>query len=157
MSDSKKSDFNYHPIQLRDIKVLKLSISDNPKFDKEIENEDFSDFGFYHMHSDYDPETKVFAVRVRAVIGQDPDCMSKEESDLQSPISPFDLDVELVGFFQVDESGFDIKHIDSFAERNAPLIVYPYLREHVYSLTTRAGYDSALLPLFEVPAFRLSK
>lgn len=155
MSESTKSEFKYHPIQLRNIKVLKLSIIDNPDFDKESSQDDFSDFSFYHMHSDYDKETKVFAVRVKAVLGKDSDCESDETIDASQ--YPFNMEVELVGVFDVDESQFDIQYVDSFAKTNAPLVIYPYLREHVYSLTNRAGYDSALLPLFEVPQFRVSK
>ncbi|MEZ9316501.1 protein-export chaperone SecB [Vibrio lentus] len=154
MSDNTKADFNYHPVQLREIKVLKLSIEDNPDFEKEHSSEDFSDFGFYHQHSDYDAEAQVFWVKVKAVIGEsDDDCETEEDSKE----APFNMEVELVGLFSVDESSFNVEHIDSFARRNAPLVIYPYLREHVYSLTSRAGYDSTLLPLFEVPAFRLQK
>ncbi|EJG1716311.1 TPA: protein-export chaperone SecB [Vibrio parahaemolyticus] len=154
MSDSKKADFNYHPIQLREIKVLKLSIEDNPDFEKDHAPEDFSDFGFYHQHSDYDSEAQVFWVKVKAVVGR-PEDGCKTEHDPKE--APFNMEVELVGLFSVDENSFNIEHIDSFARRNAPLVMYPYLREHVYSLTSRAGYDSTLLPLFEVPAFKLQK
>lgn len=156
MSEHNKADFNYHPIQLREIKVLKLSIEDNPAFDGDFAKEDFSDFGFYHMHSDYDAESQTFFVKVKAVIGQVEDgCEQGPDEELT--VAPFNMVVELAGLFSVDESSFKTEYIDSFARRNAPLLVYPYLREHVYSLTNRAGYDPALLPLFEVPAFKLQK
>lgn len=149
-----KATYNYHPIQLRDVKVLELFISANPSCmstqdsDCDIEN---SEFGFYHTHSKYDEETKSFIVKVAAVIGRE------EEDKDKEPTTEFDLRAELLGVFEVDDSTFPMEHIEAFASRNAPLIMYPYLREQVYSLTTRAGFESTVLPLFEVPAFKLKK
>lgn len=155
MSDKKNADFNYHPIQLREVKVLKLSIEANPEFDEDNCSKEISDFGFYHMHSDYDAEAKAFWVRVKATIGSNDECDEQPEDEQEQ--SPFHMEVELVGLFSVDESAFPAEQVESFARQNAPLIVYPYLREHVYSLTNRAGFESTLLPLFEVPVFRLQR
>lgn len=69
---------------------------------------------------------------------------------------PFSLRVELVGIFIVDESQFPIVHIEKWAKGNAPLILYPFLREHVYGLTSRAGFDGMLLPLLEIPTFKVN-
>ncbi|MBE4585482.1 hypothetical protein BOO29_10965 [Vibrio navarrensis] len=144
-----KATYNYHPIQLRDVKVLELFISANPSCmsDKEsgceIENGEFS---FYHTHSKYNEEAKSFIVKVAAVIGRE---------DEEEPTTEFDLRAELLGVFEVDEDHFPVEQIEAFASQNAPLIMYPYLREQVYSLTTRAGFDSTVLPLFVVPPFKL--
>ncbi|HHF0508394.1 protein-export chaperone SecB [Vibrio antiquarius] len=146
-----KATYNYHPIQLRDVKVLELYISANPSClaDEDSECDDSSDFGFYHTHSEYNEQAKSFIVKVAAIIGRE------DEDD--EPTTEFDLRVELLGVFEVDEERFPIEHINDFASKNAPIIMYPYLREHVFSLTTRAGFDSAVLPLFEVPVFKLQQ
>lgn len=152
----KKNNFNYHPIQLRDVRVLSLFIKDNPHYDVEAgSKEDYSNFSFFHTHSEFDSERKAFAVKVRATIGvnEEPELCEEQEH-----CYPFKLDVELVGMFEVvDTDSFDENDIPSFAKQNAPLILYPYLREHVYSLTTRAGYESAVLPLFEVSPFKIQR
>jgi preprotein translocase subunit SecB len=142
--------FKYHPIQLRTVKVLRLFISANPDCDLDGGDEN-EKFGFYHTHSDYNEETKSFFVKIAAIIGKE------EYEDGEEPASEFDLKVELLGVFDVDEEHFPVQHVNAFAKKNAPLIMYPYLREQVYSLTTRAGFDSAVLPLFEIPVFKLQK
>jgi len=53
-----------------------------------------------------------------------------------------------LGIFEVDEDKFPFKFIQNWAEKNAPLILYPYLREQVFSLSSRAGFGGTLLPLF---------
>ncbi len=69
--------------------------------------------------------------------------------------APFVLKVELIGLFTVDPERFPIEHVDQWARTNAPLVLYPYLREQVYGLTSRAGFNATLLPLLEIPTFRL--
>lgn len=148
----KKATYNYHPIQLKDVKVLELFISANPGCMSDLDSDcdiEVSEFGFYHTHSKYNEEAESFIVKVAAVIGR--------EDESEEPTTEFDLRVELLGVFEVDEDNFPTEHIEAFASKNAPLIMYPYLREQVYSLTTRAGYDSTVLPLFEVPVFKLKK
>ncbi|MEZ9006239.1 protein-export chaperone SecB [Vibrio splendidus] len=147
-----KATYNYHPIQLRDVKVLELFISANPGCMSDQDSDcdvESSEFGFYHTHSKYNEEAKSFIVKVAAVIGRD--------NDEEEPTTEFDLRAELLGVFEVDEDNFPMEHIEAFASKNAPLLMYPYLREQVYSLTTRAGFDSTVLPLFEVPVFKLRK
>ncbi|EKA2634121.1 protein-export chaperone SecB [Vibrio alginolyticus] len=146
-----QATYNYHPIQLRDVKVLELFISANPGCMSEQDSDcdiESSEFGFYHTHSEYNEEAKSFIVKVAAAIGRDDD---------EEPTTEFDLRVELLGVFEVDEEHFPMEHIEAFASKNAPLIMYPYLREQVYSLTIRAGFDSTVLPLFEVPVFKLKR
>ncbi|WP_029812909.1 protein-export chaperone SecB [Vibrio parahaemolyticus] len=145
-----QATYNYHPIQLRDVKVLELFISANPGCMSEQDSDcdiESSEFGFYHTHSEYNEEAKSFIVKVAAAIGRDD----------EEPTTEFDLRVELLGVFEVDEEHFPMEHIEAFASKNAPLIMYPYLREQVYSLTIRAGFDSTVLPLFEVPVFKLKR
>jgi len=146
---NKTKEFTKHAIQLNDIKVIELSLKVN------IENaQDFMPdegfFGLYHGYSEYNPDDKKIVIKIGVDMNEDMD------SDDGINETPFDLKVELVGVFDVDEDRFPIQHIEHWASTNAPLILYPYLREHVHSLTNKAGFDGLFLPLFEVPVFKLN-
>jgi preprotein translocase subunit SecB len=137
MSNDKQNRYENHPIQLRSLKVLELSIKVIPEhvqLEPNVEN-----FSLFHGHSEYDSKDKSIAVRIGIEMDQDE--------------LPFELRVEILGIFEVDEDQFPLKFINNWAEKNAPLILYPYLREHVFSLSTRAGFGGTLLPLFQMPTF----
>jgi preprotein translocase subunit SecB len=128
--------YENHPIQLRALKVLELSIK---VISEHKQLPDIEKFSLFHGHSGYDDEEKVIAVKIGVEIG-------REIED-----TPFELRVEILGGFNVDEEKFPLKFIHNWAEQNAPLILYPYLREQVFSLTSRAGFEGILLPLFQIP------
>jgi len=136
--------FKKHAIQLIDLKVLVLSIIVNPENDQR-QLPDSGAFRLYHGHSDFNHDTSQIGVKVGVSIE------SKEDH------SPFDLKVELMGVFDVDQSEFNIEYIEDWSSKNAPLVLYPYLREHVHALTSRAGFEGLLLPLFVVPTFKIQK
>ncbi|KIH76259.1 preprotein translocase subunit SecB [Geoalkalibacter ferrihydriticus] len=135
----------YHPIQVQGVLVKELFISANgpPSEDKGVEGGRFS---LMVGHSEYDEEDKEISVSLKLEVGFEED--EKENS------APFSMRIEIVGNFKVDESEFPVEHIDHWAQRNAPLILFPYLREHAYSLTARCGFKPMLLPLLEVPTFK---
>jgi len=134
-----------HAIQLDGLKVFELSIKANPNMeDPHSQKIGETDFSMVTGHSEYYKEEHKIGVKISVEIGIDQDT------------SPFSLRVELMGIFDVDESRFPIMHIEHWAKTNAPLVLYPYLREHVYGLTTRAGFSGMLLPLFEIPTFKVS-
>lgn len=146
-----KKPYKYHPIQLIDIKVLTLHYeivensdlpNDNPNHDQG-ENDEFY---FYKNHSEYDRGDKRFVVKIKAEL-------KKPADDTLG----YSMLVELGGVFEVDEDKFDVTYVNSFADKNAPLVLYPYLREQIFGLATRAGIISPMLPLFEVPQFKGSE
>lgn len=140
MSDKPKR----HAIQLRKLKVMELFL----RIDTEKNQDKLPDsgaFNFYHGYSPFDEKENIIAIKVGISI------------DSKIDDTPFDLRVELVGFFEVDLENFSKEDIPKWATRNAPLILYPYLREQSYSLTNRAGYEGFLLPLFEIPVFKIIK
>lgn len=147
---SKDGTFNYHPIQLFDIEILHLSFE---KGGLEAESSvddgdpDKGHFKFFHAHSNYNEEHKTFAVKVKATVDN-----SASEDEV-----PYTINVEILGGFRVDDESFPLESIPSFAERNAPLVLYPYLREQVFGLASRAGIEQPILPLFEVPPFQLER
>ena len=93
--------------------------------------------------SEYDQDEKEIGVSAKIESGFD-----DEESQ------PYSIRIEIVGSFRVDEDRFDVGDLEDWARRNAPLILFPYLREHAYALSSRCGFDPLILPLMEVPTFR---
>lgn len=149
MSEKSQEPYKPHPIQIIGLKVLELSIIVNPEFNSVDLMADLEDVGgsftWNNGHSEYDADNQQILVKAAIVIGE-------EEDD-----SPFKLRLTLVGTFKVDESRFKVEHLSHWASHNAPLILYPYLRELAYSLTTRAGLPGVMLPLFQVPTFKIAK
>lgn len=140
-----KESLKKHAIQLAALKVLELSIKANLNMeDPHSQKIGETDFSLVTGYSEYHKEEHKIGVKISAEI---------EEGQ---ETSPFSLRVELIGIFDVDESRFPIMHIESWAKTNAPLVLYPYLREQVYGLTTRAGFAGILLPLFEIPSFKVN-
>jgi len=138
-----KKELTLHAIQLKEIKVVELSIKANePISEQDIQRADFS---LMAGRSEYNTNDHTIVVAVKIEVGDD------------STPSPYKLKAELLGIFCVDEAQFDIKYINEFAEKNAPIILYPYLREHVYSLTMRCGFIPRILPLLEVPTLKITK
>lgn len=147
MTDKIREPYKTHAIQLAGIKVLELSIVVNPGVDASRTKtfDDSGSFSWIIGHSDYDKEDREIVVRAIINIGE-------EEDE-----SPFKLKIAMAGIFEVDDSRFPLIHLTHWAENNAPLILYPYLRELAYSLTTRAGFPGVMLPLLQIPTFKISK
>ncbi len=135
---TKEARFDFHPIQLDSMDVISMSFERMGIED--IDRDDLDNFNFTHGYNEYNEEHKLFGVKVKAEV------FSPQESD-----DCYKIIVELAGLFTVDESKFNIEHIYSFAAQNAPLILYPYLREQVYGMSARAGVEMPILPLFVVP------
>lgn len=141
MSGNQKT-FKLHSIQLLKVNIVELYIKSNQPPDETIGVDEVK-IPFFVGHSDFDEENRKIAVMVKVEIGT---ADEKEENE----DSPFSLRVEIVGEFKVTEK-FPIEHIDNWARRNAPFILMPFLREHVYALTLRSGFKPINLPLLEVP------
>lgn len=138
-----REKFRLHPLQLGSLLVMELHAKMKPGHDIETPIEP-SNFLLSSGRAKYDESEHSIAVKIAATIGYDDENV------------PFEMRVELVGVFVVDEKRFPLVHLDHWAETNAPLVLYPYLREHVYSLTGRLGVMPVLLPLFEIPTFRIT-
>jgi len=139
-----------HPIQLSGLVVKELFIRvNNPN----AFNDDDEDKKFSHVvgHSDFDSINSSIDIGVIVSIG-DPD---KNQGD--KPDSKFDLRVNLLAKFNIDTENFPENKIEQWAKHNAPLVLYPYIREHVHALSIRAGIRPILLPLMEVPTLLIKK
>ncbi|MDA3902457.1 MAG: protein-export chaperone SecB [Desulfuromusa sp.] len=136
------TSFGYHPIQLNNIFVRELHIVANNPPDEEV-GVAGDKIAFLTGHTEYDQEDQEISVSAKI------ECGFEEEND-----QPYSIRIAIVGSFHVDEDKFDVKDLEDWARRNAPLILFPYLREHAYALTSRCGFKPLILPLMEVPTFR---
>jgi len=69
--------------------------------------------------------------------------------------SSFCLRVTLVAQFSVDEESFPADKVNDWADRAAYYILFPFLREEVFSLTSRVGMRPIILPLLQIPTFKV--
>lgn len=125
-----------HPIQLVkiDTKELSVVISDlGITKKKNLEARITYKIGF----NQFDVEKKVLTVGFKCLLNEDVDK------------APFQLTVELIGVFTIGDE-FPSDKIESFAKGNAPLILMPYIRESIHTLSSRTGLD-IILPLVQVP------
>jgi preprotein translocase subunit SecB len=137
-----ENKFIPHPIQIESVDVVELYIKMNePAYKDLVVN--LNQMSFTVARTEYDIENKVIMVGLIC-----------ELEDTEEISLPFNLRVELFGIFSVNEEKFDIPNINDWAERNAPFILYPYLREQIYSLTMRCGISPINIPLVEVPTFK---
>lgn len=127
-----------HPIQLREIFVRQLSVVVN---DQKIAMEETDEVkvSLFVGKPEVDEEKPFVAVGMRAI------AIPKEVPEGASPA--FKIEVELAGQFEVDYSRFDAADIDRWAEVNAPLLIIPFLREHLWGIGMRAGIRRIFLPL----------
>lgn len=131
-----------HPIQLKALQVVELYIKVKKP---EPESSDYDkEFSFVIGRTDFEEDLGRIFVKAGLEVGLD-----------ENSSSPFELRVEVVGEFLVDAARFPTNRVEEWAEFNAPMILYPYVREHAFGLTTRAGIKPILLPLLEVPTFKL--
>jgi preprotein translocase subunit SecB len=73
-----------------------------------------------------------------------------------SPNSPpFTIRVALTGEFVIDPS-FPADKINLWVTTNAAFVIYPYLRERLYYMTSQGGYPPILLPLMQIPTIKIT-
>ncbi|GGX13996.1 protein-export chaperone SecB [Undibacterium macrobrachii] len=143
---------NKHPIQLQGIIVKELFLK---VYDPERAQENELDlpFSFKVGHSKFDVENNQIAVGVLGRVGLDADELG---DDGASERTPFVIKVDLVGQFSVDVSLFPVDKVEQWAKENAPLILLPFLREHIYGLASRSGIKEVIVPMFVVPTVTIN-
>ncbi|MEI7812127.1 MAG: protein-export chaperone SecB [Ignavibacteria bacterium] len=146
MDEPKTFQMNNHPIQLKSLNVKELSIT-TMSFPDDIPEYETIDYEIGIGVSHFDKKSSFIKVGMSLRIGCE-----------DNPITyPFKIKVELIGLFFVDQLNFDFNNVEDWANKSAPFILFPYLREHVYTLSVRAGIKPIILPLIEVPVFKLNK
>lgn len=142
-----KKELKLHPIQLKGIilKELSIQIKDPGKASKYKSVDSTITTGF----SDFNEEKNIIIVGVKCEIGSDKKSVEKS--------APYRIHVEIMGEFKVNLNEFPKEKLKDWAVSNAPYILFPYLREQIYSLSLRADIPPILLPLFEVPTMTIKK
>ncbi|MFA6221450.1 MAG: protein-export chaperone SecB [Desulfomonilaceae bacterium] len=138
--------FKSHPIQLIKFGVRELFIQSNIPPDVNV-TADPDSCDIRTSSSPYDSKTKRIMVSIGLKLG-----VEKDKSEV-----PYTMRIELIGIFEVDESRFSPEHVPDWAKKGAPLILFPYLREHAFGLSSRCGFKPLLLPLLEVPTFKIEE
>jgi preprotein translocase subunit SecB len=67
---------------------------------------------------------------------------------------PFSVKVAMTGEFVIHPS-FPSDKINLWVTQNSTFVIYPYLRERLYYLTSQAGYPPILLPLLQIPTIKV--
>jgi preprotein translocase subunit SecB len=68
---------------------------------------------------------------------------------------PFTVKVAMTGEFVIDPS-FPADKINLWVAVNAAFVIYPYLRERLYYITSQGGYPPILLPLMQIPTIKIA-
>lgn len=130
-----------HAIQLNFIGVREIHF-ESGRLPSTIDFSGLDEPSFTVARSDYDASTKTIQVTTRV------DVKSKGDS-------AFSLRVALVAQFRVDENSFPVARVHDWADRAAFYIIFPFLREEIFSLTTRVGMKPIFLPLLQIPTFKV--
>lgn len=72
-------------------------------------------------------------------------CLSEEDEEVLK------FEFTFVGVFSVinEDANMDIKH---FMKHNSPALIFPYVREHITTITQKAGINPILLPPINILA-----
>ncbi len=132
-----------HPIQLSYVGVKEITFR-SPRLPSALNADAIEGPTFAVGRSDYDPEAKTIQV------------INRIEMSLPGT-ETFVFRVELVSEFKVDDTVFPAEKVNDWADRAAFYVVFPYLREEVYALSVRVGMKPIILPLLQLPTYRLEK
>lgn len=134
----------YHKFQLISLDIRELSIislADNVKEKKEVP----SDFegSFTTGQSNFNEEESNIVAGIKFEINPEKD----------KDVAVFSLKVEIRGIFkfQEEQEQIDPDDLKKWIEINSLYLLFPYLREQVYSLTQKAGFNPTILPLITLP------
>lgn len=127
-----------HGIKLLEVKVRELGI----KQTKPLNLEDIDGF-FFNIQTGHSKYINNQMSVGMIVTGSMPVAEGEE--------SPLSIIVDLFGIFHVDEEVFDVNMLNRWASENAPMILFPFVRENIYALAIRCGISGLMLPLISVP------
>lgn len=102
-------------------------------------------------HSDYEPASGKIQITVNF---ESIDDASKETIN-----TDFKLVVRIHGEFEAidDKDTFDTEKMGKWASTNGIAILLPFLRDIIYTLTSKSGYKPFILPLMEIPMWGATK
>ncbi len=112
-------------IQLENWKVLNLNFSATPEENKKENSFDLSTVHFFP-----EDNPKLFKISF----------------EIEVRDKRFDLNIESVFIFKLDNNITEEFKLSDFPKINAPAIAFPYLRAYISNLTLQSGYESVILP-----------
>lgn len=130
-------------IQLVSVETRELYIRLNGPIEKDLASLDMKEIKLGSAHTIFDQETKTIHVGLRLSLGME-----------EKPVTPVSMRIEVLGTFTVDTEKFPAEQINDWADKNAPIILYPFVREHGFGLTSRCGMPPIILPLLQVPTLQ---
>ena len=137
----------HYPVQPTFIVVREIQfISHRPP--RKTDNIQDSEIRFTQSIAPFDEKTKRLQVSLAAEFGF--------QNDPGKPQPPFALKVVMTGEFAIADD-FPRDKIQLWATRNAPFVIFPYLRERLYYMSSQGGYPPILLPLMQIPTLKLEK
>ena len=142
-----------HPIELLDVQVTQLFFVLNTGNESDI-SINGHDVNLLIRQDPIESNSGSLIVAARAMYGLPIDMHGSDH--LNSDSFPCSFMVELNGKFRVPLS-MSITILQRFQKNGALLILSPFLREHVYSLTGRAGIKPVTIPLMQVPIFKMAE
>lgn len=146
-----------HAAQLKALQILKLAIEVHDPETASSDSYSFSEYAFETGRSDFNKVDSTVHVMIRVRAGKYAvDDSNESEENVKFSSQPISVTAEIGGIFNIDTEIFPEDKIHNWAETNAPLILYPYIREQIYGLSTRVGIKPVLLPLLEVPSFKIN-
>lgn len=150
---AKMTDVAIHPIQLVDVALVQVVFTNLTRPNPKVEIDPMA-VAIGYIPGAVDFSSRIFAHTVRAMYN-----MRETENGLSADSqgkAPYALFIELYGTFTFTEN-INQDTIEEFQKTSAMSILLPYLREHVYSMTMRAGVSPVLLPLTMVNLIRISE
>lgn len=96
---------------------------------------------------DHQTESKFITVNVNAVFN-----IKDKQDDVEPSVT---VNVSMIGRFET--FGDPELPLERFAEINAPAMIYPFIREHISSLSLKAGIGQILIPPLNFTKKRISQ
>ena len=140
-----------HPLELVKVDVVQLTFVTNkrPTLETYIDGRNVE---LSIRQDQIDTKDDWLQVFVRAAYGiPGIDCEPEE-----APPTDCSLIVELAGTFRKHKD-LPRETLELFQNNGALITLTPYLREHVYSLSARAGIQPIIIPILQVPIFKLTE
>lgn len=143
-----------HPIELLRVQLVRLFFASNIPPGADTVEVDPKNVLIMYMPESLDSREKHFGVRVRAVYGYPGIDIPEDTTDFDA--IPYSFLVEMLGSFRVNMEEMPLETIKRFQEKGASTVLAPFLREEVFALTMRAGYQPVIMPVTLVPIIRVS-
>jgi Preprotein translocase subunit SecB. len=129
-----------HGIQLNFLAVKELHF-DSTRVPSTIADSEYGEPSFSTGRANYDEKTKTIQVSAKF--------------EMKGTDNVLTLRVEMIAQFRVDEAEFPKEKVNLWADKAAFYVLFPFLREQVYSLAIRVGLKPLTIPMMTVPTFKV--